>query len=118
MKHFARCCLFLLVLGGGTSRLCAEPVTITFKGLKLIGEHMVAKGRQPADKTILMLHGTLGHLGMDTIKGLQEVLRERGYNSLSINLSYGLSGRTGVYDCAVPHRHRHGDASVAQSRLA
>lgn len=110
MRHFVCYLTFLVVFVTGANQAYSEPVKISFGGLNLIGEHIVAEGNQSTDKTILMLHGTLAHLGMETIKGLQEVLTDRGYNSLSINLSYGLSGRTGMYDCVVPHRHLYGDA--------
>ncbi len=110
MKHFFHCLILFLASATGTNQAYSEPVNLSFKGLNLIGEHIVAEEHQSTDKTILMLHGTLAHLGMETIKGLQGVLAERGYNSLSINLSYGLGGRTGMYDCAVPHRHLYGDA--------
>ncbi len=109
MTKFLSCVLCLVAFVASAGRACSEPVTISSDGLKLIGEHIVAEGNQSTDKTILMLHGTLAHLGMETIKGLQEVLTERGYNSLSINLSFGLSERTGMYDCTVPHRHQYGD---------
>lgn len=110
MKNFVNSLVLLLALVAGTNQAFSEPVKLSFNGLNLIGEHIVAEGRQPTDKTILMLHGTLAHLGMETIRGLQAVLGDRGYNSLAINLSFGLNERTGMYDCSVPHRHRYGDA--------
>ena len=88
----------------------SEPVELSLNGNNLIGEHVVAEELRSTDKTILLLHGTLAHLGMETIHGLQEVLIERGYNTLSINLSFGLNKRTGMYDCDIPHRHLYSDA--------
>ena len=110
MKNIVRCLGFFLIFIVGIRLAYSEPVQLSFNGVDLVGEHVIAEERQPTDKTILMLHGTLAHLGMETIKGLQEVLTERGYNSLSVNLSFGLNNRTGMYDCAVPHRHHYGDA--------
>ena len=118
MKYFVYCFLFILAFVTTSNRAFSEPVKTSFGGLDLIGEHVVTEGRQPTDKTVLILHGTLAHLGMETIKGMQEVLMDRGYNSLSVNLSYGLSGRTGMYDCAVPHRHRYGDAVLELAHWA
>lgn len=59
---------------------------------------------------LLMTHGTLAHNRMEIIRTLQQVFKERGYSSLAINLSLGLSGRKGMYDCPTPHDHRHTDA--------
>jgi pimeloyl-ACP methyl ester carboxylesterase len=94
----------------GAGQLSAEPVKIPHNELNLVGEFVVAEDRKPSDSTILILHGTLAHLGMETIKGLQAVLTERGHNTLSINLSFSLDNRTGMYDCAVPHKHIYDDA--------
>jgi pimeloyl-ACP methyl ester carboxylesterase len=110
MKHIIRCFFAILAIATGSSQAYSETVKLRYNGLNMVGEHVIAEGRQPTDKTILMLHGTLAHLGMETIKGLRDVLSERGYNSLSINLSFGLDERTGMYDCAIAHRHLYGDA--------
>ncbi|MBT5265300.1 MAG: alpha/beta hydrolase [Rhodospirillaceae bacterium] len=102
--------IFLIALLFGSGQPQAEPARAPHKGLNLVGEFVVAEGREASDRVVLVLHGTLAHLNMDTIKGLRDVLTERGYNSLSINLSFDLDNRTGPYDCAIPHRHRYGDA--------
>ena len=47
---------------------------------------------------------------MEPIANLQDVLTERGFNTLAITLSLGISDRKGIYDCAQPHRHLHTDA--------
>jgi pimeloyl-ACP methyl ester carboxylesterase len=59
---------------------------------------------------ILMTHGTLAHGGMEIMRGLQAMFRDRGVSSLAINLSLGLNERRGMYDCATPHVHEHTDA--------
>ncbi len=102
--------LFTVALMMGGTSVRAEPVQLPYKGLNLVGEFVVAEDRKPSDSVVLILHGTLAHLGMETIKGLQTVLTERGHNTLSINLSFGLDNRRGMYDCAVPHQHRYDDA--------
>lgn len=102
--------LFALTLIGGQD-IKAAPVKISLNGLTLLGEHVIAPGQQPTDDTVLLLHGTLAHHAMETVINLQNILTERGINSLAISLSFGLDSRTGMYDCAVPHRHRHEDAT-------
>jgi pimeloyl-ACP methyl ester carboxylesterase len=47
---------------------------------------------------------------MELITSLQQLLNERGVNTLAINLSLGLDDRHGMFDCARTHRHRHIDA--------
>jgi pimeloyl-ACP methyl ester carboxylesterase len=95
----------LLLAACGTA--LAEPVEIEAGGLTLEGE--LEQG-DPGRPTLLIVHGTLAHRGMELIRNLQSLLAERGLGSLAITLSLGLDGRTGMYDCAVPHRHHHGDA--------
>ena len=110
MKNIVYLFVFVFVFLAGAGRTQAEPVKLVHNGLNLVGEFVVAEDRKPSDNVTLLLHGTLAHLGMETIKGLQDVLTERGHNTLSINLSLNLNNRTGMYDCAVPHRHLYGDA--------
>jgi pimeloyl-ACP methyl ester carboxylesterase len=63
-----------------------------------------------AAPVVLMTHGTLAHGGMEIMHGLQNMLKERDISSLAITLSLGLDNRHGMYDCALPHTHRHQDA--------
>lgn len=107
-------CLFALLFACliSAAPLQAAPVTTTHNGLTLMGEYSVAGGQQPSDHTVLLLHGTLAHHAMETIKNLQTILTERGINSLAVSLSFGLDKRTGMYDCATPHRHLYEDAAV------
>ena len=88
----------------------AEAVQITDNGMKLNGKLVLADGRKLSEGVVLMVHGTLAHHGMETISNLQTVLVERGYNTLAISLSLGISDRKGMYDCTKPSRHRHTDA--------
>jgi pimeloyl-ACP methyl ester carboxylesterase len=88
----------------------AQEVTQPYKGLTLNAGLELAKGKDISDGVILITHGGLAHRGMETITNLQELLKERGYNSLAINLSLGLDNRHGMYDCKITHRHRNSDA--------
>jgi len=110
LRHLVYFLVVVSALVSGTRHLQAEPVKLPYNGINLVGEFVVSEDRKPSDSVILLLHGTLAHLGMENIKGLQDVLTERGHNTLSINLSFGLDNRTGMYDCAVPHQHLYGDA--------
>jgi pimeloyl-ACP methyl ester carboxylesterase len=88
----------------------AEEVSLEHQGLTVTanlettGEHWASK------PVILMTHGTLAHNRMEIMQALQTAFKERGYSTLAINLSLGLSDRKGMYDCATPHTHRHTDA--------
>lgn len=88
----------------------AEEVTIPFKGLTLNANLKMAAGKTIKDGAIIITHGTLAHNKMEIIVALQELLSERGFNTLAINLSLGLDNRHGMYDCQVTHRHKHVDA--------
>ncbi len=59
---------------------------------------------------ILMLHGTLAHSKMEIMTALQTALLDYEISSLSINLSLGQDNRSGMYDCASTHRHKHTDS--------
>jgi pimeloyl-ACP methyl ester carboxylesterase len=49
---------------------------------------------------------------MEILSALQELLRERGINSLAVTLSLGLNERRGLFDCAIEQDHRNEDAIV------
>lgn len=89
----------------------AKEVTLSHKGLTLNANLELAAGKKLAAGVILITHGTLAHRGMETISYLQNLLKEKGYNTLAINLSLGLDNRHDMYDCKVTHRHRHTDAA-------
>jgi len=99
--------LLALSLAGATR---AEEVTLEHDGLTLNGNLTLAEGTTLADGVLLVTHGTLAHNAMEIIETLQGLLQEGGINSLAINLGLGIDNRHGMYDCATPHRHRHGDA--------
>lgn len=89
----------------------AEDLTAKIDGLTVNATLKIADGKTLADDgVVLLLHGTLAHHKMEMIAALQTMLAERGINSLAPSLSYGVDGRTGMYDCKVPHVHRNEDA--------
>lgn len=89
----------------------AKEVTLQHKGLTLNANLELAVGKKLADGAILITHGSLAHNGMEIVVYLQNLLKEKGYNTLAINLSLGLDNRHGMYDCKVTHRHRNDDAA-------
>jgi pimeloyl-ACP methyl ester carboxylesterase len=92
---------------------CAEEVAIEIEGLITIGNLELAKGKSlKSDGAVLLLHETLAHNRMEIMSALQELLRERGRNSLAISLTYGLNERRGLYDCSIEQDHRDEDAAV------
>lgn len=70
----------------------------------------LASGKALKDGVVLIVHGTLAHNDMETLKTLRGVLNDRGLNTLAINLSLAIDDRHGMYDCKTPHRHKHLDA--------
>lgn len=106
MRHYGRT---LAILGCLVPTLASagEAVQIEHDGLRLNGN---LEGELGERATILMVHGSLAHHGMELIRSLQELLAERGLPSLAITLGLGIDDRSGMYDCALPHRHRHDDA--------
>lgn len=88
----------------------AEEITLQHGSLTLNANLKISEDSSLADGAVLITHGTLAHNGMDIISTLQELLADEGHNSLAINLSLGLSDRHGMYDCTVPHVHKHSDA--------
>lgn len=105
MKKILSLLLFLF-----SFNLQAEEITLDHNGLE-VSANLEAVGENWAEgPVVLMTHGTLAHNRMEIMATLQELLRERGISSLAINLSLGLSNREGMYDCSVPHTHKHTDA--------
>jgi pimeloyl-ACP methyl ester carboxylesterase len=87
-----------------------EAVQIIYQKLHLNGRLVGAGTKTPTRPVVLIVHGTLGHLGMEIIANLQNLLDEREIDSLAITLSLRQDNRTGMYDCATPHNHRHDGA--------
>jgi pimeloyl-ACP methyl ester carboxylesterase len=95
------------------SAALAEEVRIESQGLTILGNLELAKGKSlKSDGAVLLLHGTLAHNRMEVLSALQELLREKGVNSLAITLSLGLNERRGLFDCSLEQDHRNEDATV------
>ncbi|MEN8169795.1 MAG: alpha/beta hydrolase [Pseudomonadota bacterium] len=99
--------LLLLLL---SFSLHAEEHQLNHNGLIINANLEAASDNWKNGTVVLMTHGTLAHNRMEIMATLQEMFKDRGISSLAINLSLGLSKRTGMYDCAVPHTHKHTDA--------
>lgn len=110
MKHLRRWLVLSLMGFLIQSMVRAEEITLPYKGLGLNANYELAAGKAKSDPTILLLHGALAHNGMEIMSYLQKLFKERGYNTLAINLSLGLDKRHGMYDCKITHRHRNQDA--------
>jgi pimeloyl-ACP methyl ester carboxylesterase len=95
-----------------TSIQAAERVELEKGGLTHIAHLEMAPGKSMEDGVILMLHGTMAHGRMEIMEAFQNLMAERGYNSLSINLSLGMDAREGMMECSDNHVHRHEDALV------
>ncbi len=105
MKKLLPLLLFLVTLN-----LHADELSLKHNGLKLSAELVKAGENWSKGPVVLMTHGTLAHNRMEIMATLQELFAERRISSLAINLSLGLSDRRGMYDCTVPHTHKHTDA--------
>lgn len=88
----------------------AETVNLKHQGLNVSANLETTGEAWRQGPVLLMTHGTLAHGQMEIMAALQQAFLDRGVSSLSINLSLGLSDREGMYDCAVPHTHKHTDA--------
>lgn len=99
---------FLLLLF--SFNLQAEEQKLQHEGLTVSANLEAASDDWQQGPVVLLTHGTLAHNRMEIVVTMQELLAERGITSLAINLSLGLSERTGMYDCTVPHTHKHTDA--------
>lgn len=106
--QFIRCLVAVLLVG--IAPLEAKEVTLQYQGLTLNANLELATRKKITDGAILITHGSLAHRGMESLANFQGLLKEKGYNTLAINLSLGLNNRHGMYDCRIPHRHRYTDA--------
>lgn len=107
MNHaFLACCIALTIASAS-----AEEILLPQKGLTLNAQLNLAPGKKLTDGAILIVHGGLSHRDTEIGTALQSQLNRKGYATLAINLSLGIDGRHGTYDCQVTHRHRNGDAA-------
>lgn len=100
----------LVIAGLAGTPAIADEVKLAYKGLTLNANRELAAGKKISDGVMLIVHGTLAHGGMDVIRTFQDLLKAKGWNSLAINLSYGVNDRHGMFECANVQRHRHADA--------
>lgn len=89
----------------------AKEVTLPYQGLKLNADLTLAPGKTLADGVILITHGLLAHRDMEMLVAIRNLLRDKAYNTLAINLSLGVDNRHGMYDCKRTHRHLNDDAA-------
>ena len=109
MTRFTGTVAFSLLAAFGT--LQAEEVTVKQGDMTLRGELTLAEGKTAKDGVILMQHGTLAHNKMEIMQSLSELLKEKGYNTLNVNLSYAVDKRPSeMLDCTIEHKHKHEDA--------
>lgn len=108
-KIYTSC--FMLVWSFVAGLACAEEITLPYQGLTLNGNLDMVTDKKFADGVVLITHAGLGHRGMETVTYQQVLLRQRGYNTLAINLSLGLNNRHGMFDCKNTHSHRYADAA-------
>ncbi len=111
MHHHVGRIACAVVLGFSVTAVSAKEVTLPYKGLTLNADLELAAGKKLADGVILVTHGMLAHRDMEALVYLRNLLKERGYNTLAINLSLGLNNRHDMYNCKVTHRHRQADAA-------
>ncbi len=105
------CYTCAIALGIAAAAANADEVKLRHKGLMLNASLDLAAGKQLADGVMLITHGGLAHRDMEIITALQTLLKQKGYSTLAINLSLGIDGRQGMYECQVTHRHRNTDAA-------
>ncbi len=109
MKRLAQWCIATLLFCMAVAH--AEEVTVKQGDITLRGEMELAEGKTLKDGVILMLHGSLAHNKMEIMQTLAELLHEKGYNTLRVNLSFGIDKRPSeMLDCAIEHHHQHADA--------
>ena len=93
-----------------TVSIPAKEVRLNYRGLSLNADLMLATGNIVDQRVILITHGALAHRNMEFLVYLRKLLKDKGYNTLAINLSLGIPNRHGMFDCGNVHRHRNDDA--------
>lgn len=102
-----------LALGMAFSTAQADEVTVKQGDTTLRGELTLADGKTAKDGVILLLHGTFAHNKMEIMQALADLLKEKGYNTLAVNLSFSVDKRpSDMLDCKIEHKHKHEDAIV------
>lgn len=110
MRTIFRPILAVLVAAAAATQAAAEPVRLKDGDRILLGNLSVPDGAALAQGAVLMVHGSMAHLGQETVAGVQNALADRQIPSLAITLSLGESARTGMFPCDRVHRHKHSNA--------
>ena len=64
-----------------------------------------------SESIFIILHGTRGHKNLELITLLRESLYDHGFDSISINLSYGIENREDDFlPCDIEHKHLVSDS--------
>tara|TARA_Y100000741_G_C18136287_1_gene511225 strand:+ start:20 stop:862 length:843 start_codon:yes stop_codon:yes gene_type:complete len=64
-----------------------------------------------SESVFIILHGTRGHKNLEIISMLRESLHDNGFDSISINLSYGIKNREDDFlPCDIDHKHLVSDS--------
>ena len=85
--------------------LYAAEVTLDYNGVVMNGNLELAPGKSITEGVIVITHAGLAHNGMELYVYLQNLLKERGYSSLAVSWSFGISNRHGMYDCKNTQQH-------------
>ena len=93
----------------------AEEVTQSWNGKTVNANLEMAAGKDFSDGMVLILHGMMGHNGMELVVASQQILLENDHNSLAINLSLNRDNRHGFFDCELPHSHQQQNAATELS---
>lgn len=88
----------------------AKEVTLPHRGITLNATLEIAEGKSPGDGVVLMVHGTMAHKDMETMRRFRALFRQKGYSTLALNLGLDLDQRRGMFDCERASTHRFGDA--------
>jgi len=102
--------LALWLTAAAAGDAAAKTVRLNDGGRVLLGRLLIPDGAALAKGAVLMIHGSMAHLGQETVAGVQNALAERQIPSLAITLSLGESARTGMFPCDAVHRHKHSKA--------
>ncbi len=108
LLDWIRAIAFALAIAASGAAGAAE-VRTDHGSLALRATLELAPGKSLADGVVILIHGTMGHRDMEVMRLFRRLLGERGHSTLAINLSLALNAREGMFDCAVPSRHRAED---------
>lgn len=103
--------MMLTFMALASTKAFADEVRIDFQGLDLVGDLVTAKGKSlKRHGVVVLLHDVMSYNEEQSVVDLRVALVAKGLNVLAINLSLGLDGRKGLYDCAIEQDHLYEDA--------